>query len=117
MGTLEQIHEVQKRLDETSDTIAASQAQYSVFDLKLKDASQLLGQLKKRTEQDTKYIWYSFWFFISVCAFIVLRRLKVFRMLYLAFLATWWSGAHIGDEGTHLHDTVRRNYRQHCAER
>lgn len=92
-STLGHIQEVQKQLDKTSETIDSTQSQYDIFSLKLKDAAQLLSQLKRRTEQDTKYIWWSFWFFICVCAYIVLRRLKVFRMVYLAFSWSYWSGA------------------------
>merc|ERR1712019_230952 len=47
-----------------SKTMSATQDQYQEYESKLKQASQKLGQLKRKMEDDTKYIWYSFSFFI-----------------------------------------------------
>merc|ERR1712224_40352 len=38
-------------------------------------AKQVLGQLKRRTEEDSKYIWWSFGFFISCVVYIILKRI------------------------------------------
>lgn len=96
-NALDHIGAANSTIHKTSETIKNTSSQYDIFDMKLKDAAALLGQLKRRTEDDTKYIWYSFWFFIGVCAFIVLRRLKVFKMIYLGFSWAWWSGATVAD--------------------
>merc|ERR1712032_778336 len=60
---------------------------------RLDHAAKLLGNLKRKTEEDTKYIKWSFMFFLSVVAYIVLKRLKVFRLMYLGASWTMWSGA------------------------
>ena len=39
-----------------------------------------------KTEEDSRYIWWSFYFFMAVVAYIVLRRLKVFKMIYYGSL-------------------------------
>lgn len=95
--TLGQFQEVRKRLDETANDINASGRQFDLFDVKMKDASQLLGQLKRRTEEDSKYVWWAFLFFLSVVAYIVMRRLKVFRMMYFGASWTLWAGSTAGN--------------------
>eukprot|EP00405_Crypthecodinium_cohnii_P029981 CAMPEP_0206498356 /NCGR_PEP_ID=MMETSP0324_2-20121206/50923_1 /ASSEMBLY_ACC=CAM_ASM_000836 /TAXON_ID=2866 /ORGANISM="Crypthecodinium cohnii, Strain Seligo" /LENGTH=147 /DNA_ID=CAMNT_0053984483 /DNA_START=43 /DNA_END=482 /DNA_ORIENTATION=+ len=91
--TLGHFQEVQQRLNETSQTFDATKRQYDDFDFKMKSASQLLGQLKRRTEQDSKYIWWSFCFFLSVVAYIVLKRMRVFRMMHFGASWTYWTGS------------------------
>lgn len=46
-STLEHIQQVQKRLDDTSATIASTQKQYDVYGFRMRDAAALLGQLKR----------------------------------------------------------------------
>merc|ERR1712232_1160137 len=71
-----------EHLEVSSKSIGSTQDQYRIYDEKLASASAVLGHLKKKTEQDSKYIWWSFLFFISVVVYIVLKRLKVFKLMF-----------------------------------
>lgn len=79
-------------LDNTSRTIGKTQTQYETYSARLASASKVLGDLKRKTEEDAKYIWWSFYFFIAVVVYIFLKRLKVFKILYWSATWTWWSG-------------------------
>ncbi|KAF4662553.1 hypothetical protein FOL47_006192 [Perkinsus chesapeaki] len=46
----------------------------------LKTASEAMTSLKRRIDADDKYIWWSFLFFITVCVFIILKRLMIFSL-------------------------------------
>lgn len=65
---------------------------YNTYADVLDSARQVLGQLKTKTESDTTYIWWSFCFFMAVVAYIVLKRLKVFRVIIFSASWTWWGG-------------------------
>eukprot|EP00933_Yihiella_yeosuensis_P073046 TRINITY_DN8161_c0_g1_i1.p1 TRINITY_DN8161_c0_g1~~TRINITY_DN8161_c0_g1_i1.p1 ORF type:complete len:287 (-),score=60.93 TRINITY_DN8161_c0_g1_i1:129-989(-) len=93
---LEHMTSVAQSLEASSKTIDATRSQYQTYDMKLADAAKALGDLKRKTEEDSKYIWWSFMFFLSVVAYIVLRRLKVFKMIYYGGSFTYWSGSTVG---------------------
>lgn len=84
-------------LDGSSQRLSQANDQLVEYGSKLDSASKVLGNLKRKSEEDSRYIWWSFLFFLSVVAYIVLRRLKVFRMLF--FGASWgaWSGTKVAE--------------------
>merc|ERR1712048_949036 len=81
------------QLEGDSKRLREGQAAVDRYAEKLDSASKVLGHLKKKTEEDSRYILWSFGFFMSVVAYIVLRRLKVFRLLYFGASSTWWAGS------------------------
>mmetsp|Transcript_7825 Transcript_7825/g.21097 ORF Transcript_7825/g.21097 Transcript_7825/m.21097 type:complete len:251 (-) Transcript_7825:27-779(-) len=113
-GELERMQQLGQNLDSTSKTISASQDQYQTYDRKLADAAKVLGQLKRKTEEDSKYIWWSFLFFLSVCAYIVLKRLKVFRMIYYGASWTAWSGSTAAGAAQGVLSQAMAAYQQAC---
>merc|ERR1712048_1137876 len=80
-------------LERDSKRLREGQAAVDRYAEKLDSASKVLGHLKKKTEEDSRYILWSFGFFMSVVAYIVLRRLKVFKMLYFGASTTWWASS------------------------
>eukprot|EP00439_Symbiodinium_sp_Y106_P050373 s2483_g6.t1 len=89
----EELHRMQyESLEGSSSTIGKTQTAMQEYDSKLASAAKALGQLKRRMEEDSRYIWWSFYFFLAVVAYIVLRRLKVFKMMYYGASWTAWSG-------------------------
>lgn len=84
-------------LEKSSSRISDTQDAYNTYSIKLASASKALGHLKKKTEEDSKYIWWSFIFFMITVAYIVLRRLKVFRIIFAGASWTWWSGVLVAD--------------------
>ncbi|CAK0886966.1 unnamed protein product [Prorocentrum cordatum] len=90
---LERMQSVGSSLSDTSSTIRKTQSQYTTYEDRLRSAAAVLGQLKRRTEDDSKYIWRSFLFFVIVVAYIFLKRVKVFKVMYLAGSWTMWSGS------------------------
>eukprot|EP00929_Paragymnodinium_shiwhaense_P067417 TRINITY_DN33939_c0_g1_i1.p1 TRINITY_DN33939_c0_g1~~TRINITY_DN33939_c0_g1_i1.p1 ORF type:complete len:258 (+),score=75.22 TRINITY_DN33939_c0_g1_i1:102-875(+) len=95
-GGLDQMVDTMNNLDGSSKRIAQTQDQYREYAAKLDSAAKVLGHLKKKTEEDSRYIWGSFIFFMSVVAFIVLRRLKVFKIIYYTVTVTLWTGSTTG---------------------
>lgn len=91
--TLHQMQHITGALDDTSKGIRKTKDQYETYSEKLRSASQVLGHLKRKTEEDSRLIWWSFFYFIAVVSYIVLRRLKVFKMIFVGVSWTWWSGS------------------------
>ncbi|CAE7223430.1 unnamed protein product, partial [Symbiodinium sp. CCMP2456] len=92
----EELHRMQyvgESLEGSSSTIGRTQTAMQEYDSKLASAAKALGQLKRRMEEDSRYIWWSFYFFLAVVAYIVLRRLKVFKMMHYGASWTAWLGA------------------------
>ncbi|CAK9075060.1 unnamed protein product [Durusdinium trenchii] len=88
---LDRMHYVNENLQDSSRTIGKTKDAMQEYDSKLASAAKALGQLKRKTEEDSRYIWWSFYFFIGVVAYIVLRRLKVFKMIYYGISFGMWS--------------------------
>jgi len=105
---------VSDSLNSQSASINSMKDKYGFFGEKLEAASKLLGDLKRRSEEDTRYIWWSFVFFLSVVAWIVLRRLKVFKMIYLAGSWTWWSGSSIASLMQRILSLFAAAYKTFC---
>lgn len=105
---------VSDSLNSQSQSISSMKDKYGFFGEKLDAASKLLGDLKRRSEEDTRYIWWSFIFFLSVVAWIVLRRLKVFKMIYLAGSWTWWSGSSIASLMQRILSLLAAGYKGFC---
>ncbi|CAL1130863.1 unnamed protein product [Cladocopium goreaui] len=94
---LERMHYVNENLQDSSRTIGKTQDALQEYDSKLASAAKALGQLKRKTEEDSRYIWWSFYFFMAVVAYIVLRRLKVFKMIYYGISFGLWSTNNVLD--------------------
>mmetsp|Transcript_62633 Transcript_62633/g.149437 ORF Transcript_62633/g.149437 Transcript_62633/m.149437 type:complete len:180 (-) Transcript_62633:17-556(-) len=94
---LDRMHYVNENLQDSSRTIGKTKGALEEYDGKLANAAKALGQLKRRTEEDSRYIWWSFYFFTSVVAYIVLRRLKVLKMIYYGVSLGAWSGQSVVD--------------------
>ncbi|CAL1130864.1 unnamed protein product [Cladocopium goreaui] len=67
---LERMHYVNENLQDSSRTIGKTQDALQEYDSKLASAAKALGQLKRKTEEDSRYIWWSFYFFMAVVAYI-----------------------------------------------
>ncbi|SCQ16810.1 protein transport protein SEC20, putative [Plasmodium ovale] len=70
---------VRSELIESSQMLRKQNEIFKAFESKLRYSAQLIFSLKKRAENDGRYVWYSFFFFLSVCAYIILRRLGFIR--------------------------------------
>merc|ERR1712228_207179 len=103
-----------EQLDSSGKLIGATQDQYRIYEEKLDSASKVLGHLKRKTEEDSKYIWYSFISFLFVVAWIVLRRLKVFRMLYWGGSWAMWSGTSVWGLGRSAVTRLGSFYQSFC---
>jgi len=95
-GTQSFMTEVGSELSKSSAGISIIKDRYSTYADVLDSASKVLGQLKTKTESDSTYIWWSFCFFMSVVTYIVLRRMKVFKIIFFGANSTWWVGSTFG---------------------
>ncbi|EUD68854.1 hypothetical protein C922_00542 [Plasmodium inui San Antonio 1] len=68
---------VRSELLESSQKLRKQDQIFNMFESKIKSSTQLLFSLKKKAQNDTRYVWYSFFFFLSVCSYIIMRRLGV----------------------------------------
>lgn len=73
---------VKSELLESSDKLKKQDKTFDTFEDKIKSSGRLILSLKKKAETDTKYVWYSFFFFLSVCFYIILRRLGFIRAIF-----------------------------------
>ncbi|CRG97558.1 protein transport protein SEC20, putative [Plasmodium gallinaceum] len=72
---------VKSELLDSSQKLKKQDEIFNSFEMKLKSSAQLIFSLKKKAENDTRYVWYSFFFFLSVCIYIILRRLGFIRAI------------------------------------
>ncbi|CAA9990775.1 protein transport protein SEC20, putative [Plasmodium knowlesi strain H] len=68
---------VRSELLESSHKLRKQDQIFNMFESKIKSSTDLLFSLKKKAQNDTRYVWYSFFFFLGVCSYIILRRLGV----------------------------------------
>ncbi|CEM27206.1 unnamed protein product [Vitrella brassicaformis CCMP3155] len=81
---LQRMHQVTEALDHGSTTIGKTDEAYSAYGQRLQKAGALLSKLKRKTEMDSTFIWYSFLFFVAVCCYIMLKRLRILSLTYWA---------------------------------
>eukprot|EP00397_Hematodinium_sp_SG-2012_P053879 GEMP01064613.1.p1 GENE.GEMP01064613.1~~GEMP01064613.1.p1 ORF type:complete len:224 (+),score=48.68 GEMP01064613.1:162-833(+) len=111
-GILEQMNQTDETMEQGHVSLKATYSAWQTYDGALGRASKALGELKKSAEQDGRYIWYSFLWFCSVCAFVVLKRLKVF---YLIGTILWMLWAMICPFMAQVSDAVIAVYIWFCA--
>ncbi|GAW83375.1 protein transport protein SEC20 [Plasmodium gonderi] len=75
---------VRSELLESSHKLRKQDEIFNMFESKIKSSTQLIFSLKRKAQNDTRYVWYSFFFFLSVCSYIILRRLGFIRALITA---------------------------------
>ncbi|CBZ55829.1 conserved hypothetical protein [Neospora caninum Liverpool] len=78
---LQRMQETQRQLQKSSAAIEQTESTYNVFGDRLASAKGILAALKKRAETDSQLIWFAFLFFLGCCAFVVLRRLGIIRLI------------------------------------
>uniref|UniRef100_A0A0G4HCM8 Sec20 C-terminal domain-containing protein n=1 Tax=Chromera velia CCMP2878 TaxID=1169474 RepID=A0A0G4HCM8_9ALVE len=85
----------------SSNVIKKSEDQYGIFGTRLREASAVLADLKRRADEDSRYIWMSFLFLMCVCGYIFLKRLgilwAIFKTIYTAFGIASWATGRVGD--------------------
>ncbi|SBT80699.1 protein transport protein SEC20, putative [Plasmodium malariae] len=79
---------VRSELLESSQKLRKQDEIFNIFESKLKSSAQLILSLKQKAQNDTRYVWYSFFFFLSVCFYIILRRLGFIRAAITLLFST-----------------------------
>lgn len=64
-------------IEESSKTIGSVNEKYTLYGASLSKASKTLKALKTKMENDDKYIYYSFLFFLFVSGYVFLKRVKI----------------------------------------
>eukprot|EP00921_Rhytidocystis_pertsovi_P012505 GHVQ01020325.1.p1 GENE.GHVQ01020325.1~~GHVQ01020325.1.p1 ORF type:complete len:167 (+),score=34.63 GHVQ01020325.1:945-1445(+) len=95
VSELERMQATGEELVHSSKDIADNSKLFSEYGEKLAAADSVLTGLKRRCDNDSMMLWYSFLFFVAVCAFIVLKRLSLLlaAVKLTCFLGSWvvWS--------------------------
>ncbi|PFH38377.1 Sec20 protein [Besnoitia besnoiti] len=86
---LQRMQETQRQLQKSSGAIEQTETTYNVFGDRLASAKGILSTLKKRAETDSQLIWLAFLFFLGCCAFVVLRRLGILRLIISLTAGDW----------------------------
>lgn len=79
LDEVNRMRNVKSELIKSSDKLKKQDETFNSFETKIKSSAQLVLSLKKKAESDTKYVWFSFFFFLTVCVYIILRRLGFIR--------------------------------------
>lgn len=64
-------------IEESSKTIGSVNEKYTLYGTSLSKATKTLKALKTKMENDDKYIYYSFLFFLCVSGYVFLKRVKI----------------------------------------
>ncbi|EAA22976.1 hypothetical protein [Plasmodium yoelii yoelii] len=72
---------VRSELLESSQKLKKQNEIFNIFEERLRSSANLIFSLKKRADNDARYVWYSFFLFLSVCGYIVMRRLGFIRAI------------------------------------
>ncbi|ETW47728.1 hypothetical protein PFMALIP_04261 [Plasmodium falciparum MaliPS096_E11] len=73
---------VKSELIESSQKLKKQDEIFNIFEMKIRSSAKLIYSLKKKAESDTRYVWYSFFFFVSICVYITMRRLGLLRAMF-----------------------------------
>ena len=77
-------------IEESSRTIGSVNEKYTFYGSSLSKASRTLKALKTKMENDDKYIYYSFVFFLCVSGYVFLKRVKIIA------ITTWFAAKMYG---------------------
>ncbi len=77
-------------IEESSRTIGSVNEKYTMYGSSLSKATKTLKALKTKMENDDKYIYYSFVFFLCVSGYVLLKRVKVIA------ITTWFASKFYG---------------------
>eukprot|EP00922_Rhytidocystis_sp_ex-Travisia-forbesii_P019277 GHVS01028571.1.p1 GENE.GHVS01028571.1~~GHVS01028571.1.p1 ORF type:complete len:159 (+),score=8.86 GHVS01028571.1:150-626(+) len=88
LNELERMHITHQHLVKSSQDISQNDEIFARYAKTASCAGSLLFYMKRRSEMDSLWVWYSFVFFVSVCLFIIGKRFAVWRFLFgLVWLA------------------------------
>lgn len=73
-------------LKESSSHLDSITKLYEEFDLRLSSAKVLLNDLKRRSEQDSKYVFWSFVMFCIVCIYIIGKRTRLYFGIFFVVI-------------------------------
>ncbi|CRH02418.1 protein transport protein SEC20, putative [Plasmodium relictum] len=97
MDEVNRMKNVKSELLESSQKLKKQDEIFNSFEMKLRSSAQLIFSLKKKAENDTRYVWYSFFFFLSICIYIILRRLGFIRAIITIIKLVFSVLFHIGN--------------------
>eukprot|EP00392_Amoebophrya_sp_AT5.2_P003131 g3136.t1 len=81
--TAEQMSATKDQLEKQAEKLSDMQTVFSEFDGSLDGAARAMMAFKAKSASDARYVWAAFYFFVVVCTHIVLRRLKVYWMIWM----------------------------------
>ncbi|VWU50090.1 protein transport protein SEC20, putative [Hepatocystis sp. ex Piliocolobus tephrosceles] len=94
INEINRMKNAKSQLLESSHILKKQDKIFTMFESRLKSSAQLILSIRKKAEKDSKYVWYSFFFFVSVCCYIILRRLGFIRaiitLIKLLFFAIFY---------------------------
>ncbi|SCM26049.1 protein transport protein SEC20, putative [Plasmodium chabaudi chabaudi] len=74
---------VRSELLESSQKLKKQNEIFNIFEEKIRSSANLIFSLKKKADSDARYVWYSFFLFLSVCGYIIMRRLGLIRAIII----------------------------------
>eukprot|EP00922_Rhytidocystis_sp_ex-Travisia-forbesii_P023094 GHVS01033915.1.p1 GENE.GHVS01033915.1~~GHVS01033915.1.p1 ORF type:complete len:160 (-),score=20.32 GHVS01033915.1:145-624(-) len=82
LNELERMHVTHEHLVKSSKHISQNDQIFAQYASAASSAGSLLSYMKRRSEMDSLWVWYSFVFFVAVCVFIIGKRLTLWRFMF-----------------------------------
>ncbi|OII72986.1 uncharacterized protein cubi_02217 [Cryptosporidium ubiquitum] len=78
---VDRFHKSEQLLSEDGNSLLQANDTYKQYGDKLSSNFQKFLTIKKKSEQETLFLWYSFYFLVIVSLYIILRRIGIIYIL------------------------------------
>ncbi|KAH8584448.1 Sec20 [Cryptosporidium sp. chipmunk genotype I] len=78
---VDRFHKSEQILAEDRNSLLQASSTYKQYGDRLSDNFKKFSTIKKKSEQETLFLWYSFYFLIIVSLYVIFRRLGIIYIL------------------------------------
>ncbi|OII76831.1 hypothetical protein cand_024060 [Cryptosporidium andersoni] len=78
---IERLNHSEQVMSESNNALQSTNSIYNIYNNKLNLNMSKFHKIRRSSEQDTYLLWFSFFFLLFTCCFIILRRLGFIRYL------------------------------------
>lgn len=82
VAEMERMLRAAQQLEDSSKRLENFEKLLALFGDHFRSASASLHQFKQKVDNDTRYVWLAFLFFMATCVFIFMKRLRVIRTIF-----------------------------------
>ncbi|KAF8821175.1 hypothetical protein IE077_002394 [Cardiosporidium cionae] len=78
-GTLTRLDALFPFLQQSSTSLEKTEQTYHTYNRHLGTSASLLAAVKRRSKNNTSFVWRAFYIFAGICGFIFLKRFRIFK--------------------------------------